>query len=221
MKQHTSLSDRIGAKKYHMVMSILSNNKEIDVTYNEGEFFIIGIKQNSTDIVKALLDYFKQNQLTNYGISKVEDMSKEDQLLTIKIRNILDVATQDVELSREMKEILSPYIDFEGSEHSNSILEDDKIDNDFILKDQAKFTTFKRSHSADDFNNSTFDNSKENLLTEENLKRFSNDLSEEKFKFIENVSGHHNYQDTRSDDLLHKGHHHTDLAGNLHNNDEF
>ena len=63
MSLHTSLSDRIGAKKYTMVMNILNNSKEIDVTYNEGEFFIIAISNNSTEIVKALLEYFKKNQL--------------------------------------------------------------------------------------------------------------------------------------------------------------
>lgn len=211
MKQYTSLADRIGAKKYHMVMSILNNNKEIDVTYNEGEFFIIGIKQNSTDIVKALLDYFKQNQLSSHGINKVEDMPKEDQLLMVKIRNILDVATQDVDLSQEMKEVLSPYIDFEGSENHDSFLEDENLDNNFIPKDQIKASILKKSHSENDLH-STFDNSKEILLTEENLKKLSNNPSDEKFRFTEEFLGHHATYDTKE--------YHSDLAGDLHNTDE-
>ena len=74
MKLHMSLSDRIGAKKYNMVMSILNNNKELDITYNEGEFFIIAIKNNiinrdpryeklAEDAKSPLLYFFIQYQL--------------------------------------------------------------------------------------------------------------------------------------------------------------
>jgi len=211
MKQYTSLADRIGAKKYHMVMSVLNNNKEIDVTYNEGEFFIISIKQNSTGIVKALLDYFKQNQLSSHSINKVEDMPKEDQLLMLKIRNILDVATQDVDLSQEMKEVLSPYIDFEGSENHDSFLEDENLDNNFIPTDQIKTFILKKSYSENDLH-STFDNSKEILLTEENLKRLSNNSSGEKPQLIEEFLAYHVVYDTKE--------YHSDIAGNLDNTDE-
>ena len=146
-------------------------------------------------------------------------MSKEDQLLISKMRNILDVATQDIDLSQEMKTILSPYIDFEGSEHNDSFIDEEQIHNDFYIKDQPQLTSLKKLHSANDLNSSTFDNSKEDLLTEENLKRLSNNSSEEKLKFIENILGHHEHQETTGNNLLNKEYH-PDLAGNLLNNDE-
>jgi len=170
MKLHMSLSDRIGAKKYNMVMSILNNNKELDITYNEGEFFIIAIKNNSVDIVKALLDYFKSNQLANSTISRIEDMSKEAQLLITKIRNILDVATQDIDLSKEMKEVLSPYIDFEDSEHNT-------LNDSFSDIDQ---TTFIQNVDKDATSN--------NFLNEEILKKFEAEQNSQT-KIIENLLG--------------------------------
>jgi hypothetical protein len=170
MKLHTSLSDRIGAKKYSMVMNILNNNKELDVTYNEGEFFIVAIKNNSVDIVKALLDYFKYNQLENPDNNRIEDMSKTDQLLITKICNILDVATQDIKLSQKMKEVLSPYIDFEGSEHNT-------LNDSFSDIDQ---TTFIQNVDKDATSN--------NFLNEEVLKKFEAEQNSQT-KIIENLLG--------------------------------
>jgi len=119
-----------------------------------------------------LLDYFNNNQLAKYTSGATEYL-----LLKNKIRDILEVAIEDITLSDKMKELLSPYIDFEGSDHSYNILEDNKIDDNFFLKNQAKYTPIKKSHSTGDLNNSTFDNSKENLLTEENLKKLSDNAT--------------------------------------------
>jgi len=191
---------------------------EIDVLYEEGIFFNFAISKGNVDVCKALLNYFENKQFP----VKSENYKEAKE----KLIEILENITNEMELSSEMKEILLPYVDFEGSEHNDSFSDDD-------LKDQTEFTTFKKSHSANDLNNSTFDNSKEILLTEENLKRLSNDSSGEKFKFIENLGftaypsqtgngnivGHYEYQEIKSDSLMHKEHH-TDLAGNLLNDDE-
>ena len=55
--------------------------------------------------------------MTEHDATFIEKMSVRDQLLISKMKDILAVAIQDVDLSTEMKEILSPYVNFEGSEH--------------------------------------------------------------------------------------------------------
>jgi len=183
MKYHTSLSDRIAAKKYDMVMNIL-NNKGIDVTYNEGEFFILAIKNNSTNIVKSLLDYFKKSQLTSYDTSRVENMSREDQLLTSKVRNVLDIAIQDVDLSQEMKEILSPYIDFEGSEHDTL---NDSFSDEYITS------------SPTNLNKTNSNTSNPNILNEGILRRFNAETDKISQKqIIEDVLGFNSHDITEN-----------------------
>ena len=66
MKDYIALSDRIGAKKYSMVLTVLNRNTDLDMTYENGTFFITAIEQNSCDIVSILLDYFQKNQLNKY-----------------------------------------------------------------------------------------------------------------------------------------------------------
>ena len=214
-REHSKLSNGISCNNKLLIDDILEKHKDLDLTYNDGTFFKASVEDGSVDIVSALLKYFADNQLGNYKEGSVEYLMCKN-----KLRDILEIAAEDVELSQEMKEILSSYIDFEGSENNDSFLEDEDVDNNFTLKDQTKFSTLKKSHSANDLHNSTFDNSKGNLLTEDNLKKLSNNSSDEKFKFIEEFLEHHDTHDIKNDDLLQKEYH-SDLAGNLHNTDEF
>jgi len=206
-EDYIQLSDRISWKNRELVSNILNKNIDLDLTYNEGEFFTLAIESNSVEIIKTLLDYFNNNQLAKYTSGATEYL-----LLKNKIRDILEVAIEDITLSDKMKELLSPYIDFEGSDHSYNMLEDNKIDDNFFLKNQAKYTPIKKSHSTGDLNNSTFDNSKENLLTEENLKKLSDNASGKKLHFIEECLAHDGTYDVKE--------YHADLAGNLHTTDE-
>lgn len=203
-EKYIKLSDRISWNDKSLVCDLLERNKDLDITYKDGKFFIMAVEDNNIEIVKILLDYFNDNQLVKYTTGSAEYL-----LLKNKLRDILEIAIEDVDLSREMKEALSPYIDFEGSENNDSFLEDEHLDNYLIPKDQIKVSTLKKSHSEND-SHSTFDNSKENLLTEENLKRLSNNSSDEEF-----LTQHYVYPD------LPQKEHHSDLAGNLHNTDEF
>jgi len=215
MKNYINLANGISWKNKLLVDDILLKNLDLDLLFDKGTFFIMSIENNSYDIVKSLLDYFNNNQL-----SKCTNGLTEYLLLKNKLRDILEIAIEDIKLPQEMKEVLSSYIDFEGSENNDSFLEGEHVDNNLILIDRIKFPTLKKSHSANDLHNSTLDDSKENLLTEENLKRLNNDSSEEKFKFIEEFLGYHDTHEIKNDDLLQKDHH-SDLAGNLHNTDEF
>lgn len=208
-EDYIKLSDRIGWKSKELVEDILRKNIDLDLTYNEGELFTLAVENNCVEITKKLLSYVNDNQLAKYNSGSTEYL-----LLKNKLRDILETAIEDIEVSQEMKEVLSLYINFEGSENNDDLLENEVYtDNNLILKDQVNFTTFKKSYSMNDLHNSTFDNSKENLLTEENLKKLSNNSSDEKFKFTEEFLGHHATYDTKE--------YHSDLAGDLDNTDEF
>jgi hypothetical protein len=204
-EDYIQLSDRISWKNGPLVSNILNKNIDLDLTYNEGEFFTLAIESNSVEIIKTLLDYFNNNQLAKHTSGTTEYL-----LLKNKLRSALETAIEDVELSQEMKKVLSPYIDFESSENNDSFLEDEHLDNYLTSKDQIKVSTLKKSPSENDLH-STFDNSKENLLTEENLKRLSNNSSDEKL-LIEGFLGHHNTYDVKD--------YRSDLAGNTHNTDD-
>jgi len=175
-EDYIQLSDRISWKNVSLVSNILNKNTDLDLTYNEGEFFTLAIESNSVEIAQTLLDYFNKNQLAKYTSNSTEYL-----LLKTKMRGMLEVAIEDVSLSEEMKQVLSPYIDFEGSEHGTI---DDFFDyyqesnGDVYLSNQFSTSPMKKSHSMDDLknyskkSNSTHDNSNEKLLTIESLKEW-------------------------------------------------
>jgi len=202
IQYYIQLSDRIAWNNKSLVKDILSQNKDLDLLHKNGKFFKMAIESNSTDITEILLEYFINNQLSNYDSKSIEYYNLKKQLI-----EVIEVAIDEVDLLPEMKKVLSTYIDFEGSEHNSS-----SLDEEFALEDQGKPTAFKKWYSMNDLHDSTFDNSKENLLTEENLKKLSNNSSGEKPQFIEKFLGHHGTYDIKD--------YHSDLAGNLHNTDE-
>lgn len=183
MKDYIELSNGISWDNKLFVKNILLHNKDLDLLYKNGRFFKMAVESNHADIVAVLLEYFINNQLSKYDAESSKFCNLKKQLI-----EVFEVAIDEVDLIPEMKEILSPYIDFESSEGSRSILDDDQINDDYIIKDQINFTTLKKSYSANDLHTST--------LTEENLKSLSNNPAEEKFKFIEEFLGeeeHHIY----------------------------
>lgn len=107
MKDYEDLADRIGAKRYSMVVSLLNRVSGLDMTYDNGTFFKMAIENSSSDIVQVLLEYFEQNQLSSY-----QKDSYEYAILKGKLRDILEKSIEYNELSSKMKEILSPYLDF-------------------------------------------------------------------------------------------------------------
>ena len=127
MTNYHKLSDRIAAKKYSMVKTLLSQDKSLDLTYGEGTFFNMSIRNNSQEIVKILLFYFKENQLSKY-----DSNSEEYDDLKNKLKEILITATEDVDISPEMKKVLSPYIDFEDSVDSR-LTDFDEFDFDTLI----------------------------------------------------------------------------------------
>ena len=107
MSDYEDLADRIGAKRYSMVVSLLNRVSGLDLTYDSGTFFKMAIENGNSDIVQVLLEYFEQNQLSSY-----KKDSYEYAILKGKLRDILEEATEYNELSSKMQDILSPYLDF-------------------------------------------------------------------------------------------------------------
>lgn len=120
MTNYHQLSDRIAARKYSMVKTLLSEDKSLDITYENGRFFKISIKDNSYDIVKALLNYFEEKQLSRYDIN-----SEKYNELRAQLKNILEDVIEEKDLSLKMQEVLSPYINFEDSVDSREYDFDD------------------------------------------------------------------------------------------------
>jgi hypothetical protein len=109
-------------KNHQDVIDFLNQNRSCDVTYRDGEYFIISIQDNSVDIVKALLEHFKEYQLG--PLKKDFELYEETQdikyqenyakyvMLFQNMRDILEIAIEDVDLSEDMKTALSEYLDF-------------------------------------------------------------------------------------------------------------
>jgi hypothetical protein len=211
-KEHIRLSDFIASNRGDLVSDILSNTKDLDMTYSDGNFFRLAIDNNNHSVTRDLLSYFESNQLSQCKPSSIKYI-----LLKDKIKNILEVAVEDVELSQGMKGILSPYIDFEGSERDSDFLEDEThIDNNFILKEQVKSVTIKKSYSMNDLHNSTFDNSKEYTFAVKSWNELSNNSSEEKLPFLEKL-----LEDLHDTHVVENKECCSDLSGHSHNTDEF
>ncbi len=156
MSDYEDLADRIGAKKYSMVVTLLNRKNDLDLTYDNGTFFNMSIENNSYDIVKVLLEYFERNQLNAY-----KQGSYEYSLLKGKMRNILEQAIEYNDISLEMKNILSPYLDFNdyrlihaaaaGNEQEvKELLLEGKIDinlKDDVFKSTALHFAYQNGHS--------------------------------------------------------------------------
>lgn len=83
---------------------------DIDILYENGVFFDLAISKGNVEICKSLLNYFENKQFPT--------KNTEYQEAREKLVEILENATDSIELSPEIKEVLSPYIDFENSEHN-------------------------------------------------------------------------------------------------------
>ena len=146
------------------VKQLLEIFDNIDILYENGIFFDFAISKGNVEICKALITYFEDKQ---FPIKSTEYQEAKDKLI-----EILENATDSVDLSLEMKQILAPYVDFEGSNHdtlNDSFLEDYKVAFNEILEKN---------------------NSNENFLTEDNLKKL-NEVIENKVKTSKNLISFH------------------------------
>jgi len=110
------------------ILELLYTFDDINVLYENGSFFYSAISKENIEVCKALLDYFENKQFPIKDVQYQEERSK--------LIEILENATDSVELSIEMKNILSPYINFESSEDDRL---NDSFFNDYHLQDQPYY----------------------------------------------------------------------------------
>lgn len=110
------------------VLELLCTFDDINILYENGAFFNSTISKNNFEICEKLLDYFENKQFSSKNIEYEEAKNK--------LIEILENATDSIELSIEMKNILSPYINFECSEDNRL---NDSFFNDYHLQDQPYY----------------------------------------------------------------------------------
>jgi len=101
------LSDYIAWGDSNLVIKELSHISNLDLFYDGGRFFNFAISENNYEICKSLIDYF-ENKLFPVK-NDVYEEAKE------KLTEILENAIDGVEVSKEIQEVLSPYINFDNS----------------------------------------------------------------------------------------------------------
>ena len=77
---------------------LIQQYQNIDIMYENGVFFELALVKDRPEILEILLQHIK-----------------DDNIDSDKLISTLETIVEGIELSPEMKKILSPYIDFEGS----------------------------------------------------------------------------------------------------------
>lgn len=157
---------------------LLEKNRMLDVTYRDGEYFIISIQDNSFNIAEALLNHFKEYQLDplrqdfeKYEETqniKYQDNYVKYATLLQKIRNILEVAIEDVTLSEEMQKVLSKYLEF-GDEQEDDITTLDLLDEDSSTFTDNSAMKYAHHRSSEEKDRDSFMNEENQRNSEESL----------------------------------------------------
>lgn len=106
LKDYLNLTDYINWEDCTLINKQLQVVSNFNVLYDQGRFFNLAIASNNVKIFQLLLTYFKENQLSKYEVG-----SGEYNDLYSEFTEILENAADGIELSKEMKEVLAPYID--------------------------------------------------------------------------------------------------------------
>lgn len=171
-KSNADLSNCLSLSKFEKAKIILQKDESnINILYKDGIFFDLVISKNNLDMLKALLEFAKANDVDS-----------------LELQKILTKIIEDVDLSPEMKEVLSPYVCFEDSKHSDSLL-DAYQDS---LKHQTNFTIIKRAHSADDLTKSNNSSGTKIQLSEESIEHWNHDTQEQQSYSELAIIGHAN-----------------------------
>lgn len=128
--KYGSLTTYICRDDYEEVLDILAKDKSFDVMHEEGKFFNLAVESNSHNIIKALLEYFEENQLK---LCKDEYTRLS---LKQKMLDIIEIAIEDNELSPEMQSILNPYLRVD-EEHEEYIEDTSTEDNTFNFTEES------------------------------------------------------------------------------------
>ena len=95
--QYHSLIDKISSGRVKAAESVLLGNKDFDLTYNDGICFKLALGIRSPEMVKTLIKYFEDNQLSKYELG-----SQDYILLKNQVREAIELAIEDVSLDNKM-----------------------------------------------------------------------------------------------------------------------
>jgi len=77
---------------------------DIDLTFDDGLVFDIAIARESVDLLKVLLDFYRETKLQD------DPKSLEYKLAYIQLRHMLDDALETHSVRSSIKEVISPYL---------------------------------------------------------------------------------------------------------------
>ncbi len=77
---------------------LIQHHQSIDIMYENGVFFELALVKDKPEILEILLQY-----------------ANDENIDSGKLVSTLETIVEEIDLSPEMKKVLSPYIDFEGS----------------------------------------------------------------------------------------------------------
>lgn len=117
--KHIKLSNYISWDDNDKVMNMLGQYQDIDLTYDGGIFFKLGVKHNNIKIIAALFEYFNKTQLQDKIIDTIEY-----KLAKHKISTILQDAVNSFDISEEMQKVLTPYLPQEDNTDSQDDVSD-------------------------------------------------------------------------------------------------
>lgn len=98
MSQYHSLIDKITSGRVKMVKHVLENSKTIDLTYDEGICFKLALKMHDAEMMKTLIGYFENKQLSEYEKDSRDYISLKNQVAEI-IEEYTEYDTLDDEMS--------------------------------------------------------------------------------------------------------------------------
>jgi hypothetical protein len=122
------LSDYCRWNQPDKVKKLLEDSgKDIDITYDDGNFFRLAISKSSTEILNTLLNHFETTKLTG------DKESISYKAAHYKLREILEKIVDEVDISPEIQKILNKYLptdDESSDEQDLSGFEDELFDMD-------------------------------------------------------------------------------------------
>ena len=129
MSLDNQLSDFCRWNDSILVEKFLNDFKNLNVLHENGEMFRFAISKNNLEICNNLLRYFNSVQFLTKDNSEYQNQKN-------KLCEVLEEAVEMYDISEEMKNILSPYVDFESSEDNRL---NDSLFEDYHLQDQPYY----------------------------------------------------------------------------------
>lgn len=108
------LDDVIALGNYNLTKGYLDSDKTIDILREEGTLIKLAIRSENIEIVRLVLEYFEENQLSKYKESSLEHAALIHKM-RIAVENSIAYIDTD-----EMRELLKAYINPNSNECTSS-----------------------------------------------------------------------------------------------------